>query len=94
MLAKTETLQESPAGYAAKVDAKGRGRNAAYELALKSGREYQAGDQISYYVTGSRKSVQVFAAAKLVSEWNPESRDENIPYYLAKLGALCKKFGI
>ncbi len=94
MLAKTETLQESPAGYAAKIDAKGRGRNAAYELALKSGREYQAGDQISYYVTGSKKSVQVFAAAKLVSEWNPESRDENIPYYLAKLGALCKKFGI
>lgn len=94
MLAKTETLQDSPATYAAKIEAKGRGRNAAYELALKSGREYQAGDQISYYVTGSKKSVQVFAAARLVSEWDPDHRDENVPYYLAKLGALCKKFGI
>jgi len=94
MLAKSETLQESPASYASKIDAKGRGRNAAYELAIKSGREYQAGDQISYYVTGSKKTVQVFAAAKLVSEWNPDRRDENVPYYLAKLDALCKKFGI
>ena len=92
MLAKTETLQESPATYAIKIGAKGRGRNAAYELALKSGRDYRAGDQLSYYVTGVRKSVQVFAAARLVSEWNPVERDENVPYYVAKLDALYDKF--
>ena len=92
MLAKTETLQDSPATYAAKIGEKGRGRNAAYELALKSGREYRAGDQLSYYVTGTKKSVQVFASARLVSEWNPVERDENVPYYLEKLDALYEKF--
>lgn len=92
MLAKTETLQDSPATYAAKVGAKGRGRNAAYELALASGREYRAGDQISYYVTGSRKTVPVHSSARLVSAWDPGDRDENVAYYLAKLDALYDKF--
>ena len=92
MLAKTETLQDAPATYAAKIEGKGRGRNAAYELALKSGRDYRAGDQLSYYVTGVKKTVQVFAAARLVAEWNPVERDENVPYYIAKLDALYEKF--
>jgi len=92
MLAKTETLQDAPATYAAKIAGKGRGRNAAYELALKSGRDYRAGDQLSYYVTGTKKSVQVFVAARLVAEWNPVERDENVPYYIAKLDALYDKF--
>lgn len=92
MLAKTETLQDSPATYAAKIGAKGRGRNAAYELALASGREYRAGDPLSYYVTGTRKSVPVHANAKLASAWEPKARDENTAYYLAKLEALYDKF--
>jgi DNA polymerase elongation subunit (family B) len=92
LLAKTETLQDAPATYAAKIEGKGRGRNAAYELALKSGRDYRAGDQLSYYVAGTRKTVQVFAAARLVAEWNPVERDENVPYYVAKLDALYDKF--
>lgn len=92
LLAKTETLQDSPATYATKIGEKGRGRNAAYELALRSGRDYRAGDQLSYYVTGDKKTVQVFASARLVSEWNPVERDENVPYYLAKLEALYDKF--
>ena len=92
MLAKTETLQDAPSTYATKIGEKGRGRNAAYELALKSGRDYRAGDQVSYYVSGTRKSVQVFASAKLVSQWNPVERDENVPYYAAKLDALYAKF--
>ena len=91
-LAKTETLQDAPSTYAGKISGGDRGRNAAYELALKSGREYRAGDMISYYVTGNKKSVPVHASAKLVSEWNSKNRDENVPYYLAKLDALIGKF--
>lgn len=91
-LAKTETLQDAPATYAAKIGRGGRGRNAAYELALKSGRDYRAGDQVSYYVTGTRATVKVFEAARPLSAWNPESRDENVKYYLAKLDALYEKF--
>ena len=91
-LAKTETLQDAPSTYAGKISGGDRGRNAAYELALKSGREYRAGDMVSYYVTGSKKSVAVHSSAKLVSEWNPDNRDENTAYYLAKLDALIGKF--
>ena len=91
-LAKTEVLQDSPATYSARVARDGRARSAVYELALASGREYRAGDQISYYVTGDRKNVAVHENARLVAEWNPEKRDENVPYYLAKLEALYRKF--
>lgn len=91
MLAKTERLQDAPATYQAKLAKGKRSRNAVYELVLRSGRDYRAGDQLSYYVTGTKKSVAVHEAAKLVSEWNPAARDENTAYYLDKLDALYEK---
>jgi len=90
--AKMERLQDSPASYRAK---RGKGktpRRAVYELALASDREYRAGDQLAYYVTGHRKSVAVNENARLAAEWDPEQRDENVAYYLAKLDALYRKF--
>ena len=92
-LAKTERLQDAPATYAAKRGKGKRARSAAYELALRSPRDYRAGDQLSFYVTGEKKSVSVHEHARLVSEWDPTQRDENVAYYLAKLDALYKKFG-
>ena len=91
--ARSERLQDSPASYRASLAGKNRGRSAAYELALVSGREYRAGDLLSYYVTGDRKNVTVHAFAKLVSQWNPERRDENVAYYLAKLEETAAKLG-
>ena len=93
-LAKTEILQDAPSTYSAKVARDGRARSAAYELALKSGREYRAGDQVSYYVTGQKKNVSVYDNSRLATEWKPDARDENVPYYLAKLEALYRKFGL
>lgn len=90
-LAKTENLKDSPDTYSAKIAKGGRGRNAAYELALRSGRVYQAGDQVSYYITGTKKNVAMHAAAKLVSDWQSAKRDENLNYYTAKLDALYKR---
>ncbi len=91
-LAKSETLRESPLVYKSKIKDKSRGKNAAYELALESERDYGAGDQIFYYVTGDKKSVAVYSSAKLVSQWDPAKRDENVPYYQSKVEALFKKF--
>ncbi|HVN64903.1 MAG TPA: DNA polymerase domain-containing protein, partial [Candidatus Binataceae bacterium] len=91
-LMKTETLQDSLDVYRGKIGGKRRNLSAAYELALKSERHYQAGDQISYYVTGKGARVKVNAAAKLASEYNPESPDENVEYYQSKLGDLHEKF--
>jgi DNA polymerase elongation subunit (family B) len=92
MFAKTEALQDSPEAYQKKIASSSRNRAAAFELALRSGRRMQAGDRVTYYITGDKKSVKAFEAAKLVEEWDPANRDENVPYYLAKLDELAAKF--
>jgi DNA polymerase, archaea type len=91
-LAKTETLQDSLDAYQAKLKAKKRNSAAVYELALKADRRYQPGDQISYYVTGTKVKVKVNENCKLASAWDPESPDENVEYYKAKLKELFEKF--
>ena len=69
------------------------GNVAAYELAAASGRNYKPGDQISYYIKATPKKVAAYEAAKLASEFDPQNRDENVDYYISKLGELVKKFG-
>jgi len=93
MLMKTDTLQDSLDKYRAKIGAGGRNRAAAYELALASGRNYKPGEQISYYVKATPKKVAAYEAAKLASDFDPQNRDENVDYYIAKLDELVKKFG-
>ena len=92
MLMKTDTLQDSLDKYRAKIAGSARNRAAAYELALASGRNYKPGDQISYYIKATPKKVAAYEAAKLASEFDPENRDENVDYYVAKLDDLVKKF--
>jgi DNA polymerase, archaea type len=92
LLAKTETLNESPENYQQKIKAKKRKRAAAYELALNSGRDFRAGDQVSYYITGSGKKVRAFESCKFASNYDPTHPDENITYYQAKLLDMLKKF--
>jgi DNA polymerase I len=92
MLMKTDTLQDSLDKYRAKIAGSARNRAAAYELALTSGRNYKPGDQVSYYIKATPKKVAAYEAAKLASEFDPENRDENVDYYVAKLDELVKKF--
>ena len=93
MLMKTDTLQDSLEKYRQKIAGSARNRAAAYELALTSGRNYRPGDQISYYITGESKKVAAYENSKLAGDFDPEKRDENIDYYVAKLDELMKKFG-
>ena len=92
MLMKTDTLQDSLEKYRQKIAGSARNRAAAYELGLASGRNYRPGDQISYYITGAGKKVAAYENAKLASNFDPQNRDENIDYYVAKLDELMKKF--
>ena len=78
--------------YCQKIAGGGRNRAAAYELALASGRAYKPSDQISHYIKATPKKVAAYEAAKLASDFDPQNRDENIDYYLAKLDELVKKF--
>jgi len=89
---KTETLHDSLETYRQKRQKNARNAAAAYELALASGRPFQPGDQITYYVAGQGRSVRVFEAAKLAAEWDPSHPDENVPYYAKKLEDLNRKF--
>jgi len=93
MLMKTDTLQDSLDKYRAKIAGSARNRAAAYELALASGRAYKPGDQVSYYIKSTPKKVPAYEAARLASEFDPQNRDENVDYYIAKLNELVKKFG-
>jgi DNA polymerase, archaea type len=93
MLMKTDTLQDSLDKYRAKIAGSARNRAAAYELALASGRTYKPGEQISYYIKATPKKVAAYEAAKLASDFDPQNRDENVDYYVAKLDELVKKFG-
>ncbi len=92
MLMKTDTLQDSLDKYRAKIAGSARNRAAAYELALASDRNYKPGEQVSYYVKATPKKVPAYEAAKLASEFDPQNRDENVDYYVAKLDELMKKF--
>jgi DNA polymerase I len=92
MLMKTDTLQDSLDKYRAKIAGSARNRAAAYELALASGRNYKPGDQLSYYIKATPKKVPAYEAAKPASEFDPQNRDENLDYYVAKLDDLVKKF--
>jgi DNA polymerase elongation subunit (family B) len=90
--AKTETLRESLESYKQKVQSKKRNPSALYELAIASGRDYRAGDQLSYYVTGEKKNVRAYENSKLASSYDPANPDENIAYYQDKLLSLYEKF--
>src|SRR6266404_1773998 len=93
MLMKTDTLQDSLDKYRAKIAGSARKRAAAYELALASGRAYKPGDQVSYYIKSTPKKVPAYEAARLATDFDPQNRDENVDYYVAKLDDLVKKFG-
>jgi DNA polymerase elongation subunit (family B) len=92
MFMKTETLQDSLETYQQKVKGKKRNPAAHYELALKSARPYQPGDQISYYVSGQGLKIKVHEAAKPALQWDPQRPDENVEYYKTKLLDLYEKF--
>jgi len=89
---KTETLSETLTSYQQKIREKKRNPTALYELALKSGRDYQPGDQLSYYVTGTKKNVRVYDNSKVSSQWELAHPDENAAYYKEKLAELLEKF--
>jgi DNA polymerase, archaea type len=91
-LAKTETLQDSLESYQAKIKTKKRNPAAPYELALKAQRPYRPGDQISYYVTGTKSKIKVNENCKLIAHWDAQKPDENVEYYKCKLKDLYEKF--
>lgn len=90
-LAKTETLNDSLDTYKSKIAKGTTRRSAVYELALASEKTYRQGDQLLYYVTGTKKKVSVVDNCKLF-KLEAKNRDENSSYYINKIEELYKKF--
>ncbi len=92
LFARTETLGETLEAYRERVAAGQRNASAAYELAAASGREWQPGDQISFYVAGRGAGVAVAEQARLLAAWDPARPDENVEYYQAKVREIWERF--
>jgi DNA polymerase elongation subunit (family B) len=93
LFARTETLHDSLEAYREQRAHGLRDPAAAYEVALREGREYLPGDQVSYYVAGRGRHVTVSDVARLARDWSPAAPDENTEYYVARVEDLWKRFG-
>jgi DNA polymerase elongation subunit (family B) len=91
-IARTETINESPAAYREKVRLGKRNPSAAFEIALAAQLTYRAGDQISYYVSGSAKNVVAYESCRPVNTYDPKHPNINVAYYIEKLRHLKKRF--
>ena len=93
-LAKSEILSDSPEHYRRKLASGSGRRSAPYELALASDKDFRAGDKVRFFVTGEKAKVPVVGNSMLLSDADPDERQENTAYYLAKLTALAETFGV
>src|SRR5512133_1755328 len=91
-ISRTETINESPAAYREKVRLGKRNCSAAFEIALAAERPYRAGDQVSYYISGSGKDVAAYEHCRPTHAFSPAHPDINTPYYIEKLRLLKKRF--
>jgi len=90
--ARVESLGESPDDYVTAVDAGKRARGAAYEVAIRLERGFRRGDRIAYYMSGDDANPKGFKHARPVVDWDPNFRDENVPYYQRRLDEFSEKF--
>lgn len=90
-ISKKERLRQTLEEYEEKTK-DGGPRLAAYQIALRSSGRCRKGDQIEYYITGNKKTVRNWEAAKPVEEWKPDARDENVKYYLKRLDLAANRF--
>ncbi len=91
-VARSETLTESPARYRSKLQAGKRNHSAPFEIALASERPYNAGDRITYYVSGSGKGGTAYGQCRPITAFDPLHPDINISYYRDKLHHILKRF--
>jgi DNA polymerase elongation subunit (family B) len=89
-LCKSQTLHTTLEDYRLAIESGFRNREAAFELALKSTTPFLVGDRVSYYITAGKGPS--YGRARLASDWNPRSRDEDVRYYLKQLEDVAKLF--
>jgi DNA polymerase elongation subunit (family B) len=89
---RSETLNESPESYQAKLRSGKRNRSAAFEIALASSKPYRAGDHVSFYVSGADRDATAYEKCRAVTAFDPVHPDINVSYYVEKLRHVLKRF--
>jgi DNA polymerase I len=90
--ARVESLKDPIEVYEEEVLAGKRNRSAAYEVAIRSGRNARPGERIAYYVTGRDPNVAGSTHSNPAEAWDPHFPDENTAYYLRRLSEYSEKF--
>jgi DNA polymerase I len=90
--ARTEILRETYDEYNKAVENGDRHRAAGYEIAISTGLSWKENDKISFYMTGDDANIKGFENLKLAAEWDKNSPDENVQYYLKRLDEFAKRF--
>ena len=85
-LAKSEILSSAPDAYRKKIEAGGKPRRAALEVALISDKPASLGDRVSYFIARSDKGQSAdWQRARPVEAYDPERLPYDPNYYLKKL---------
>ncbi|MBA4311690.1 MAG: hypothetical protein C0417_03565 [Chlorobiaceae bacterium] len=92
LLVKTEILRETVDEYNNLIKSGKRNRATGYEVALSSGFNWKSGDVISYYVAGVEETKKEIEKFRLIDEWDANSPDEDVDYYLKRLNEFSKRF--
>ncbi|MBI5475206.1 MAG: hypothetical protein HY964_00540 [Ignavibacteriales bacterium] len=90
LLAKTEILRDSLDDYQIQVNSGKRNRYTAYDVAITSGKHFNKGDLISFYVQSSEHQEEMIY--KSIEEWDSNFPDENVSYYLKRLDDFARRF--
>ncbi|MBI5020206.1 MAG: hypothetical protein HZB59_02115 [Ignavibacteriales bacterium] len=92
LLSKTEILRDNADEYSNLIKSGRRNKTTGYEVALAAGLNWKSGDVISYYVAGATESRRETEKFKLTEEWDVNSPDEDVDYYIKRLNEFAKKF--
>jgi DNA polymerase I len=90
--ARVEALKDPIEVYEEEVLAGKRNKSAAYEVAIRSGRNARQGERIAYYITGRDPNAVSSVNSRAADEWDPHFPDENTGYYLRRLQEYSEKF--
>ena len=93
-LAKSENLSMAPGAYAAKMEAGGKPRRAALEVALRMDPPPRVGERVRYYLREKRKGETAdWQRAEPVDAYDPAAAPYDARAYLKKLDDWWKRYG-
>lgn len=90
---RTETLKSTLDDYIKDTQSGKRQKAVTYEIVRRDKLDFSKGSRITYYIAGSGlASGALFNKGKRVEDWDSNSPDQNIDFYLKRLDEFTQKF--